>query len=364
MNRKNFSYKSKKVFNCFLNVLHVIIILLILVVVLRAVICVDTGIYNVKFWSGLKEAVLLAGLTEWLTFIGAIAFVLFGINGIYEFCYSNSISFLVPPFYRTSKEIILLKQAEKMMSLYYNNDIEFIKNYENERTNALLHSLKLSEKQFQNIRYEILKARAGSITNIQKLEEKAKDLLLDKSHIIDLTSVEAYNRVYQEVDCYLNLYTALYDPRVCDDACRLMTNFLKLKLDSALNDIDCIVIPYGGNLLLGLSVARQLNIHLISILEQGRMVTTNSWDGEYPAQEKNKRTRIIVLHDVLVSGERIYKSLDKLPSDSYDLLGVFSLVYYMTKNNPIKILEQNGISKEKLHSIITVTDYDIKKRLK
>ena len=107
-----------------LNTIHVIVVLLVMFAVFRAIFCVDTGLYTGEFWRNLKESLKLAGLTEWFTFIGAIAFILFGINGIYEYCYSNGMEYLIPPFYQKAKDFILLKQAEKMMNLYYDKDID------------------------------------------------------------------------------------------------------------------------------------------------------------------------------------------------------------------------------------------------
>ncbi len=342
-----------------LNTIHVIVVLLVMFAVFRAIFCVDTGLYTGEFWRNLKESLKLAGLTEWFTFIGAIAFILFGINGIYEYCYSNGMEYLIPPFYQKAKDFILLKQAEKMMNLYYDKDIDFIKTYETERTEKILNTLQLTDEQFHHIRYEILKARAGNISGISSLQQRAKDLLLNKEYVVNLNNVDASERVYEDVNYFINLYTALLDDKVFEDAGRLMTNFLSIKTGYDLESIDCIVIPYGSNLLLGLSVAKKLGIRLISVLQEGRMLKEQPWDGEYPKKENGEKIKIAMLHDILVSGKRIYKSLEALPKDSFELVGVFSLIYYKTETDTLSMLKENGIPNDKVHHIIEVSDEEM-----
>ncbi len=358
MSKKD-TIRHYKVTKIALNTIHIIVVLLVMFAVFRAIFCVDTGLYTGEFWKSLKESLKLAGLTEWFTFIGAIAFVLFGINGIYEYCYANGMGYLIPPFYQKAKDFILLKQAEKMMNLYYDKDIDFIKTYETERTEKILNSLQLTDEQFHHIRYEILKARSGNISGMSSLQQRAKDLLLNKEYVVNLDNIDASERVYEDVKYFIDLYTALLDDKVFEDAGRLMTNLLRIKMGRDLESIDCIVIPYGGNLLLGLSAAKKLGIRLISVLQEGRMLKEQPWDGEYPQKENGEKIKIVILHDVLVSGKRIYESLEALPKDSFELVGVFSLIYYKTEKDTLTALEKNGIPNNKVYHIIEVSDEEM-----
>lgn len=352
MHKKSFGF-------WFFNIIHLVILMFLMFFIFRAVLCVDTGMVKTGFWQDIMQSIKNAGSTEWFNFIGAVAFVLFGINGIYEFCYSNGITFFVPPIYRLAKDSMLLKQAEKMMNLYYNKDIEFIKTYEDARTTKILNTLQLTDKQFHHIRYEILKARAETPTNIKKIKGIARKLILNKEFIIDLTKVEVSKRIYSDVDYYIDLYTALLDDDVCEDIGNIMYNYLHYEIKNKVNEIDCIVVPYGSNLRLALSVAQKLDVRLISILRDGRMLNNQPWDGEFPIKKDGEKLNIVMLHDVLVSGERIYKSLEKLPEDSYELIGLFSLVYYKTNNNPYAILDSHGIPQNKIHNILEVSDEDM-----
>lgn len=350
---------KKSVSFYFLNIIHLIGLIALIIFIFRAVLCVDTGIVATGFWKEILESIKQAGSTEWFNFIGAVAFLLFGVNGIYEFCYSNGITFLVPPIYRYAKDTLLLKQAEKMMSLYYTKDIEFIKTYEDTRITKILNTLQLTDKQFHHIRYEILKARADKPTNIKKIKSMTEKLILNKEFIIDLTKAVVSNRVYSDVDYYIDLYTALLDDSVCEDIGDIMYNFLYCKLKKQIHQIDCIVVPYGSNLRLALAVAKKLDVRLISVLKDARMLNDQPWDGEFPTKKDGQKINIVILHDVLVSGERIYKSLEKLPEGSCELLGLFSLVYYKTNNEPYSVLDAHGISKDKIHNIIEVSDSDM-----
>lgn len=90
--------------------------------------------HGAKTSSDSKTGLSSVGVNEILTFIGALAFILIGIVGVYEYAYSNGISFLVPPMFVNHKENTYLREADRMMEIYYKKDIKFIREYEKERT--------------------------------------------------------------------------------------------------------------------------------------------------------------------------------------------------------------------------------------
>lgn len=73
---------------------------------------------------------------------------------------------------------------------------------------------------------------------------------------------------------------------------------------------------------------------------------------------------IIVLHDVLVTGACIYRSIRKLPSESYNLVGVYCMLKYEHKEfKATENLQANGIKAEKVKCLLEVNE-DILKRIK
>ena len=138
------------------NIIHLVLICLLGYCVFRAIIYADTYSYTGNFYMDMINVCSKIGINEIFTFIGAVAFVLFGVVGIYEFAYINGLRFLDPPAFIKYKEINYLKQAEKMMEMYYKRDIKFIQEYENERTEFLLRALGIDEEQFRYVNYEII----------------------------------------------------------------------------------------------------------------------------------------------------------------------------------------------------------------
>lgn len=345
----------KKVWYVAGNILHVAFIFVMLGFVLRAALQTSG-----QQCASIAEIWACITINDIYTFIGAVAFVLFGIVGIYEFAYLNDIRFLVLPMYARAKENNLLKQAERMMQIYYKRDVDFITQYEKERTEYLLQAMGIEERQFRYINYEIVKARVKPDRNIYSLKCKAKKILFQKEFIIDQSGLEVSEIVYDKVDYFLNMYTALYDSELCRNVARIMSQFLVLSLGENIERVDYIVVPQGGNFLLGLEVARQFHKKFIFFNGEERIQKKVFWDGTYDA---GKRNNIIVLHDVLVSGKRIYESIEKLPADTYDLMGIYSLFRYMNENfRPIDSFEEHKIPEKKVEWLLEI-DEDLLKKI-
>lgn len=326
-----------------LDVVHIVIIVCVLVYTFRAVICVDPGWFQGNFFIDLKNACLNAGLNEILTFVGAVAFVLFGLVGIYEFAYANGVPVLAPDFFVRIKENKYEKQAEKMMKIYYEKDIDFIREYEKERAGYILQSMGIEEKQFHHIRYELIKARAMSTHSVKELQNKAEKILYDKRFIVDQSKDAICKRVYKEVDYFINLYSAVYEPELCRDVGQIMADFIILSLKDEVDFIDYILIPKGSNLLLGLEVGKILRKPVIAMQEQPRIKKDEFWDGEY-CKKVNEKNNIIIVHDVLVTGRRIYESIKTLPVNTYNIKGLFCLIKYKhNKYHPKRDLYKNNI---------------------
>lgn len=359
MNRENtFDWAA-----AFKNGLHIVLILLLFGFTAHAVLA-DAGLTGSvgdlpDLWKNLWTVV---GVSELFTFIGAVAFVLFGLVGIYEFSYANGVLPLVPPFYVRFKEKRDEKMASKMMELYYKNNIEFIREYEEERIGFVLQSLGLDEGQFHNISYEIVKARVMPEKTEEELAGKLKAMICQKKYIIDQSRIPICDRVYRAVGYYLNLYTALYDPKLCGEIGRIMASYILLCLEKdkvAIRDIDYLIVPSGGNLLLGLEVGKILRKKVIAVLDQERIRRGEFWDGQYDCRP-GRANNVIVLNDVLVSGGRIYESVERLPPHTYVVQGLFCLVEYVHENHQARDrLKEHNI--DPVHCLMKTTEEDLEK---
>lgn len=344
MEKKN----SKSWINGLLNTIHGVILAVLLFFTARAAL-IDANYLEGQADQAESTIFNLCnsiGISELFTFIGAIAFVLFGLVGIYEFSYYNGIRILVPPFFLQFKEQRDEKLAENLMRLYYENDIDFIREYEKERIGFVLQSLGLDEAQFHHISYELVKARAMPAQNEAELAEKAKKIIYQKKYIVDQSMIIRCDRVYQEASYFINLYTALYDSSLCSEISRIMASYILLRLQESkidIKDIDYIVVPCGGNLLFGLEVGKILRKRVVSILNQERIRRNEFWDGNYECLPGHTN-HIIIINDVLVTGDRIYKSVARLTDNTYIVEGLFCLVKYNhDEYHPEAVLKDHNI---------------------
>lgn len=318
----------------FVNFLHICIIVGLLIYTFYSIIA-DGGVTAQNFWGGLLNCLLAARISDIFTFIGAIAFILFGVVSIYEFAYTNGLRWLLPSPYLNFRVSRDEKTARIMMKTYYKQDIDFIQEYEQERVNRVLQALGIQEEQFHHIQYEIVRARSMAYTTPKDMENKLKAQILRKSFIVDQSEVPKENRIYPNVNYYLNLCAAFYDTQLCADVSKILvaniTWDLKQNLNVSLDAIDYIVIPHSSNLLLGLETGKLLGKHVIAMQHSPRIQKDIPWDGIYQTK-KDGTNNIIVIHDVLVSGTCIYKSVDLLPRGSYTVLGVYCLAHYFHRD--------------------------------
>lgn len=359
---KNIQNRGSADNGCIGNFLHIIVITALIFYTFYAVIA-DGRITIQNFWGELSKCVLLASINDIFTFIGALAFILFGIVGMYEFAYTNGLRRILPPFYLKFREERDERTAKAMMKTYYEQDINFIQQYEAERANRILQALGLKEKQFHHIQYELVRARVMPEGTEKEMKEKLEQLIYQKDFIVDQSEIPIDKRCYPDVNYFINLYTALYDSQLCTNVGNIFSAFIALSINNSrksLADIDYIVVPYGSNLLLGLEVGKKLEKPVVVIQEQPRIINDQSWDGNYEPKPGYKN-RIIIIHDVLVTGKRIYESIKKLPPDTYTVEGLYCLIKYNhAKFHPKEDLENNSINN--IHCLIK-TDEDTLKEV-
>lgn len=328
-----------------LNLLHIVMVVALVVYTFYAVIA-DGGITAQNFWGEALNCLLLASINDIFTFIGALAFILFGIVGIYEFSYANGLHGLIPPFYLKFREKRDKKNAADMMKAYYEQDLAFIQQYEQERAERILQALGIEEKQFHHIQYELVRARVQPQGTPKEMADKLKPMVYQGDFIIDQSDISRNERIYPHVDYFINLYTALYDPKLCGDVGNIMADYIMwcFSQDEVDYAIDYIVVPFGSNLLLGLEVGRRLQKPVIAVQEKPRILEGQCWDGNY-VRKPGGKNHIIMIHDVLVSGNRIWQSVEKLPHDTYVVDGLYCLIQYdHSKNRPKRALRRHGIT--------------------
>lgn len=360
MDRKRNRSRISETDRCpFLNVLHAIILVILLVYTIHGI-YIDAKVESTgNFFQDILNGLLSTGATEIFTFIGCVAFIAFGLMGIYEFAYSYGIRPLYPPIYGVLRERRDTKAAEIMMKTYYENDKEFLQNFEKERFDSILKALKIDVRQYKILSYELIRARSMPDETIEQLQEKAKIIALNEEFVINLSNFQD-SRVYSDVNYFVNLYNAAYIDDIRNSLGKIMAQYINLKMKPNIQEIDYIVIPHNSNLLLGLTVGKLLGKPIIYIQDKPRIIKEQYWDGDYKLI-LGHTNQIIILHDVLVTGNRIADAVNKLTPDTFDIRGFFCVVKYDHPSfQPENKLKDVKIESDIIHCLLTTSETELK----
>ena len=347
-----------------IDAVHLAIIISLFVYTFYAVVA-DGSAADGDFLRGLLRQLRLAGLNEIFTFVGAVAFILFGIVGVYEFCYANGLRWLPSPYLKFREERDE-KAARAMMKTYYQQDLDFIEEYEKERADRILQSLGLEEKQFHHIQYELVRARTLPAGTPEEMEAKLKGLVCRAELIQDLAQVDGKDRVYDGVNYFLDLYSGLYDTRLCADVGGILAAFIAWHMERegrSLGELDCLLVPSRSNLLLGLEVGKRLQKPVIFVQERerARIRKDRPWDGNYDVKPGETRHAVIV-HDILVSGGQILEAKETMAPFGCEVDGLFCLFRYdyPEKYQPLELLREGGINR--VHCIGRISEEELRAR--
>lgn len=241
----------------------------------------------------------------------------------------------------------------KSMDKYFRKEANFIKDYSEQRVEFVMSQLGINAEQFNSIRLELIKMRCLPLKEIQDAETKIKQFIkCGYPMIVDLTQIDPAKRTYKDVDYYLNFNDAMY----IDDSCRELAQAMHLLICKkvGVDNFDRLVIPYDSNTILGVEVGKLLGKPVVKMRrDMGRVQYEQRWDGTF-----NPGDRILILHDVLVSGDQILHIPINIPK-SCSTIGLCCLAT-RTEGSGLKLLQDENI---KVFRILDISDSDIKKIL-
>ncbi len=254
---------------------------------------------------------------------------------------------LVPSFIEKHKEKTYIRERQE----YIREDIKFFKDYNEERIGYILSQLGIRMDQFDKIRLELIKMRCLPLKSIEDAKEKIKILVTsDYPIVINQDKFDSSKINYKKVKYYINIMDIMF----YTDYARELSSILAFLIqeESDLPKIDKLVIPYDSNFLLGFEVGRQLGKPVVKIRpKDGKIVKEQCWDGDLKITD-----RVIIIHDVLVSGEQIIDTIQKIPK-SCTVLGLFCMIVRKGGKGKEKI-EKMGVP---CHRVIELNDEIIHK---
>lgn len=260
-------------------------------------------------------------------------------------------SILVPDFFEFLKEKKYLKDVQVYVEAYIEKDINFLQDYSKERIEFILSQLGITKSQLDKIRLELIKMRCIPLRNLEDAKEKIKSLATSGYPvIIDQDTIDSSKICYHKVQYYINTMDIMFIPDYASELSAVLAFLIAEKMDD-LSRIDKLVIPHDSNFLLGVEVGKKLGKSVVKMrYKKGKIEIEKIWDGNLGLTD-----RVIIIHDVLVSGDQIRDTINKIP-ESCTILGFFCLIARKEWNGK-EVLWEKGIP---CYEVLEIDDEDIR----
>lgn len=289
--------------------------------------------------------------------------------GLLDFFYMAGWNIFVPDFIIEKKKQERIDEVEqgvnntinnlvnsiiqKSMKEFFEQEVNFMVDYSEQKIQFIMSQLGINSEQFNEIKLELIKLRCLPLKNLYDARKKVLNFIkIGNPMVIDLKTIDPAKRTYKDVDYYLNFNDAMY----FDDTCREFVQIMHLLICEKIgvNNFDRIVIPYDSNAILGVEIGKSLGKPVVKMRkEKGRVEQSKRWDGEF-----NTTDRLLIVHDVLVSGDQIIHVPHNVPKGC-TVTGLCCLAA-RTEGSGLNMLKNEGIRVER---ILDLSDSDIESLL-
>lgn len=150
------------------------------------------------------------------------------------------------------------------------------------------------------------------------------------------------------IEAFLNFHDAMYSAEYFADFVRVMHLLICEKI--GVDNFDTIAIPYDSNVILGVEVAKLFGKPVVKMRkDRGKLEIDHLWDGEF-----SNGNRVLIVHDVLVSGEQIIHTKNHIPSRCE----IVALCCLATRKdvNGLEVLQRENVRVER---VIDLSDAEI-----
>ncbi len=299
----------------------------------------------------LKDVSKTDFLFELSSYIGTIVIILFGIIGIFDFANTNGLNFLVPHSYEVYIEEKYKKRVSKAIEYFVSSEVGYMDQYSNNRISFFLDQLGLTQNDFELLKTKIVSIKMLPLKNINDAKKKLEEIIYT-GKIISKQSGPTTKLVYKKVDYFIDFTNIAYVDDYCNELTDILMMLIQENIAGELSNINKIIVPHSSNRLLGISVSKKLGKSIINVTKEPRIFNDEFWEGNFD-EGMNKG---IVIHDVLVTGDQILESLDRINSRC-NVKYIFCLIN-RTDYEGKKKLEDAGYT---VFSLIDLNDDDLEK---
>ena len=268
---------------------------------------------------------------QFIGIIGDLVIYMLGLVGIFEFGYDNGLTMVVPDNFISYKEKRLEKQTKEYLHAFFDEESNYLRYHEDDRLADTLSIMGLSAEGYREVQAKVLEARLAPMHDIESARQKLLDLVFYSDSVIDMhRSADQMNS--GSLRYYMKVHDLMHNSRQSDQIAKILATFIRLTCEEqgiSLADVDVIMVPHSGNFLLGLEVSKLLGKRFIKMLPPEKKVGNYSFEGVLPHKARSNDIRVIMVHDVLLSGKQILESAcelcDTVPNCR--IVGLFSLIY-------------------------------------
>ena len=314
-----------------------------LIIVYTSVICIC--LYHII-------AVIPPGTSK-LSALSDIIIVLLALVTWIEVSRVFNLSIFVPDFYINEIKSQHNEMAKNAINQYIEYDRSYIKQYDMDRIRFFMSQLELTRDQYDDIQLQLIKMQTSPHGRIGEARKKMEELIkCDKSIVVKQSEFSQGDLTYDKVGYFLNLIDLMFDPRYSKQITGI---FYTLIMDVLKNDLQKIkkykiVVPYDSNFLLSVHLGDKLKIPVVRMRNgDGKIMREQRWDGVL-----NPMDKLIMIHDVLVSGEQVTHALDNLPKTC--AVDHFFCLVSRKEFDGCAVLKERGLT---VHALLEMDDNDI-----
>lgn len=257
---------------------------------------------------------------------------------------------LVPDFFEYAKGKKHKKEARDYIEEYIKEDINFLHDHSEERISFLMSQLGVNKHQLDKIRLELIKMRCMPLKTLDDAKQKMERLVKsDYPIVIDQNNIDSSKICYNKVRYYINTMDIMFMPDYARELSSILAFLITEKSD--LSVIDKLVIPYDSNFLLGIEVGKKVGKSVVKMRrKKGKIETEKLWDGNLA-----RKDRVIIVHDVLVSGDQVVHAMNALPN-TCSVEGFFCLITRTEWKGKDVVRDKLGEKRDMCYEVLEIND--------
>lgn len=211
----------------------------------------------------------------------------------------------------------------ELLEVYFEKDLAFVKSNQQTRTDYILEKLRLTQPGYEKALDCLTRLRAMPLTDTQDAVDRLEHILRKMPGIIIRQAENPSDRTYKQVQFYLDFVSSMREDEYGKEIAETFAQYIRLDMQALnIKDVTKVVIPADSNFLLGFKVGQSLGYPQVIMRNgKGRIFKDHPWDGEL-----NRRDKVIIVHDVLVSGSQVVSAMKKIKNLGAEVVAVYCIV--------------------------------------